>query len=111
MDFEFDDLKKEFLAEADAKVKEIGDVLRVATPASSESLERTMYLAHQLKGAGGSYGFQSISTDAAALESALENLAKGNSTEANYEISRRLSSLAAEIEWRSRELASRPTSP
>ena len=30
------------------------------------------YLAHQLKGSGGSYGFQRISTDAAELEKAVE---------------------------------------
>ena len=67
MDFEFDELKREFLAEAEEKVREMQANLDDRSP---QSLERLTYLAHQLKGSGGSYGFQRISTDATELEKA-----------------------------------------
>lgn len=70
MDFEFDELKREFLREATAKVDEIAELLRGGIGDSER--ERAFYLAHQLKGAGGSYGFATISTEAAALERELE---------------------------------------
>ena len=64
-DPELDELKREFLAEAQEKVDEIQSMLgRDRTP---QLLDRLVYLAHQLKGSGGSYGFQAISTDAAEL--------------------------------------------
>ena len=70
MDFEFDELKREFLVEATSKVDEIAALLEKGIEDSSR--ERAFYLAHQLKGAGGSYGFSVISTEAAALEKDLE---------------------------------------
>jgi chemotaxis protein histidine kinase CheA len=72
VDFELDDLKREFLAEADEKVVELQTTLDGEQ--SPEALDRVTYLAHQLKGSGGSYGFQRISTEAAALETAVEAL-------------------------------------
>lgn len=71
MDFEFDELKREFLLEATSKVAEIASLLKGEGMADS-ARERAFYLAHQLKGAGGSYGFATISTEAAALEKDLE---------------------------------------
>ena len=76
MDFEFDELKKEFLTEAEGKVQEIVDFLK-ADELDKAALDRMIYLAHQLKGAGGSYGFQVISTEATALESVVEQLSHG----------------------------------
>jgi HPt (histidine-containing phosphotransfer) domain-containing protein len=70
MDFEFDELKREFLREATAKVDEIATLLKGGI--GDPERERAFYLAHQLKGAGGSYGFAAISTEAAALEKELE---------------------------------------
>ena len=75
IDLELDELKREFLAEAEEKVQEIQSRLDDRSP---ESLERLTYLAHQLKGSGGSYGFQRISTDAADLEKAVERLGAGD---------------------------------
>lgn len=77
MDFEFDELKKEFLTEAEGKVREIVDFLKAPKP-DKVALDRMIYLSHQLKGAGGSYGFQVISTEAAALESIVEQLLAGS---------------------------------
>lgn len=70
MDFEFDELKREFLRDATSKIDEIATLLDGGIGESER--ERAFYLAHQLKGAGGSYGFATISTEAAALESELE---------------------------------------
>jgi len=74
VDLELEELKREFLAEADEKVREIQT--RIDGESSPETLERLSYLAHQLKGSGGSYGFQRISIDAAELETAVELLAR-----------------------------------
>ena len=104
MDPEFDELKREFLTEAEGKIKEISSALRSETPPSAKSLERMIYLAHQLKGAGGSYGFQVISTEAAAIESSLEKVAKGDANPIG-DIEQRLQNLASVVETRSRELA------
>jgi HPt (histidine-containing phosphotransfer) domain-containing protein len=77
IDLELDELKREFLAEARGKVQEIESALDGRpTP---DSLARFAYLAHQLKGSGGSYGYQSISTEAAEIEKAVEQLAAGES--------------------------------
>src|SRR5262249_54859082 len=70
VDPELDALKREFLGEARDKVREIETHLEVER--SPKSLERMTYLAHQLKGSGGSYGFERISSDAAELEKAIE---------------------------------------
>ncbi len=101
MDAEFDELKREFLAEAEAKVLEIRDVL-AEDNGSRESFDRITYLAHQLKGAGGSYGFSRISTEAAALEGAVEQWA--SSGQKSDEVTSRMKALTAEIELRAREL-------
>src|SRR2546427_13080438 len=79
VDPEFDELKREFLAEADEKVREIQ--AKLDGDRGPQSLERLVYLAHQLKGSGGSYGFQRISTDAEELEKAVELLHSGGSAE------------------------------
>jgi len=63
MDYELLELKREFLAEADGKVREIQNVLDGER--DSKALDRLAYLAHQLKGSGGSYGYARISSDAA----------------------------------------------
>ena len=70
VDHELDELKREFLAEAEEKVREMESALENST--SSSSLDRVAYLAHQLKGSGGSYGYQRISADAAEIEKAVE---------------------------------------
>src|SRR5947208_456572 len=54
VDLELDELKREFLAEADEKVREIESKLADRPP---ESVQRLSDLAHQLKGPGGSHGF------------------------------------------------------
>jgi len=95
LDPELDELRREFLAEAQGKVREMQSTLAGGT--SRESLERLAYIAHQLKGSGGSYGYERISAEAAELERAVE---KG-ATEALEE---HVASLGAEIDRRAREL-------
>ena len=51
VDPELDELRREFLAEAQGKVREMQSAL--AGGKSRESLERLAYIAHQLKGSGG----------------------------------------------------------
>ena len=85
--------------ETEEKVREIEKAL--AATRSAESIERISYLAHQLKGSGGSYGFQGISTHAAALEKSIE--ADGDELDAN--VRKHVDDLRAEIEARTRELA------
>ena len=72
VDHELDELKREFLDEARAKVEEMQSVLLADEEAGS--LERIGYLAHQLKGSGGSYGYAEISSNAAEIEKAVERL-------------------------------------
>ncbi len=74
VDFELDELKREFLDEALEKVVEMQSTID-GGDRGSEVLERLAYLAHQLKGSGGSYGYQQISDDATELEKAVESLA------------------------------------
>src|SRR5512141_2467715 len=50
VDHELDELKREFLAEADDKVREMRAAL--GDSGTPESLDRLAYLAHQLKGSG-----------------------------------------------------------
>ena len=103
VDFEFDELKREFLTEAEEKVVEMQARL---DERSAQSLERLTYLAHQLKGSGGSYGFERISADAAELEKAVELLVNGGQDDRLEEqIQQHVVNLRAEIERRSRELA------
>ena len=104
MDPELDELRREFLAEAGDKVSEIQAALDGER--TSESLGRMTYLAHQLKGSGGSYGFERISADAAGLEKAVEQLADGEPADRlEASIQQHVINLRAEIDSRSRELA------
>ncbi|MCU1350114.1 MAG: hypothetical protein JWO56_3144 [Acidobacteria bacterium] len=102
VDLELDELKREFLAEAEEKVREIAAA--VAGERTPEVLDRLAYLAHQLKGSGGSYGYQKISTDAAELEKAVEQLAAGNGA-ADHGIQQHVTGLRDEIARRMAELA------
>lgn len=101
VDHELNELKREFLDEAREKVVEMqGALERVA---EQTSLERLAYLAHQLKGSGGSYGYQRISTDAAELEKAVESMA-GGGTSQEEKIQQYVLNLRSEIDRASREL-------
>lgn len=107
VDYEFDELKREFLAEARDKVREIESSLD--GDRNPERLERLTYLAHQLKGSGGSYGFERISSDAAELEKAVEGLTNGEHAERiEQKIQQHVVNLRAEIDRRSRELSATP---
>jgi len=75
VDRELEALKREFLTEAKAKVQEIAAA--VGGPRDSKTLDRLAYLAHQLKGSGGSYGYARISDDAAGIEHAVEQITTG----------------------------------
>jgi HPt (histidine-containing phosphotransfer) domain-containing protein len=99
MDFEFDELKREFLVEATSKVDEIASLLK-GDPIGDSARERAFYLAHQLKGAGGSYGFAVISTEAAALEKDLEKSPPDPSA-----LEKRVANLSEVIRERQAELA------
>lgn len=104
VDLELDDLKREFLAEADEKVRELQ--AKLDGEQSPEALERLTYLAHQLKGSGGSYGFSRISTDAAELETAVEELAREGTTPGiDDRIQQHVFSLRAEVDRRMKEYA------
>lgn len=97
VDTELDDLKRVFLDEAREKVNEMQSALEQS---SSTSIERLTYLAHQLKGSGGSYGFQRISSDAAALEDALER----DGVDLDARVQQYVVSLRLEIERCARDL-------
>lgn len=101
VDLELDELKREFLAEAEEKVREIATAL--AGERTPEALDRLAYLAHQLKGSGGSYGYQKISTDAAEIEKAVELLAAGDGA-ANNGMQQHVQGLQDEIAKRTQEL-------
>lgn len=100
-DPEFDELKREFLNEAQMKVQEISGLLATGTQTPRVARERMIYLAHQLKGAGGSYGFPSISSNAAALEGALEKMQDSGPADARTEAEGRVKNLLEQV---SREL-------
>jgi HPt (histidine-containing phosphotransfer) domain-containing protein len=72
VDHELDELKREFLEEARVKVEEMESVL--GSNDGNETIEKLAYLAHQLKGSGGSYGYADISSNAAELEKAVEGI-------------------------------------
>jgi hypothetical protein len=93
VDHELNELKREFLSEARDKISEMQSAL------DGESLERVAYLAHQLKGSGGSYGYQRISTDAAELEKCVESPSPDEARIQQYVVS-----LRAEIDRAAREL-------
>ena len=104
VDYELNELKREFLDEARDKVLEMQSALEQSV--TTESIDRLTYLAHQLKGSGGSYGYQRISTDAAALEKALERVAEDGELLADLEpkIQQHVVNLRAEIDRCAREL-------
>lgn len=104
VDHELNELRREFLDEAREKVSEIESVLERAPAA--EAIDRLTYLAHQLKGSGGSYGYQRISTDAAELEKALETVADDGAAFTGLEakIQQHVGNLRAEIDKSAREL-------
>lgn len=104
VDHELDELKREFLAEAEAKVREMQSALEGERTA--ESLQRLTYLAHQLKGSGGSYGYARISADAAELEKAVESVGRGDRSDPlDAKIQQHVLNLSIEIEQRARELS------
>jgi chemotaxis protein histidine kinase CheA len=101
VDHELNELKREFLDEAREKVVEMQTALDRMTDRGS--LDRLAYLAHQLKGSGGSYGYQRISTDAAELEKVVESMAGGGATQ-EEKIQQYVLNLRSEIDRASREL-------
>ena len=102
VDPELDELRREFLAEAEAKAREIQ--ASVGDGRSPQSIERLTYLAHQLKGSGGSYGFERISAEAAELEKAAERLGGGESGESlDRKLREHAGNLQSEIEMRRKE--------
>ena len=104
VDHELDELRREFLIEAGDKVREMSSTL---SNDSAESFERLAYLAHQLKGSGGSYGYQRISTDAAEIEKAVERIAKGDSSGLKDKIRKHVENLLSEISRSTEELSAR----
>jgi HPt (histidine-containing phosphotransfer) domain-containing protein len=105
VDYELNELKREFLDEARDKVTEMQSALEASR--NADSLERLAYLAHQLKGSGGSYGYQRISTDAAEVEKAVESLAEmrnGDGAAVEARIQQHVVNLRAEIDKCAREL-------
>ena len=99
VDPELDALKREFLHEAQDKVREIEAALGDSN--GSAELDRVAYIAHQLKGSGGSYGYQRISAEAAEIEKVVESM-NGDGAE---QIRRHVRLLTEEIDQRSRELS------
>ncbi|HXI14028.1 MAG TPA: Hpt domain-containing protein [Thermoanaerobaculia bacterium] len=111
MDHEFDELKREFLAEAETKIQEIGQVTEKISEANlTESVDRAAYLAHQLKGAGGSYGFQKISTEAASFEKALERIPAEGLEPVRTALKSCVDNLSGEVALRIKELSISPVS-
>ena len=107
IDLELDELKREFLDEARQKVREIES--KLDGERDDDSLDRVAYLAHQLKGAGGSYGFQRISTEAAALEKALERLHSEPKSRFDAEVQQHALNLRSEVEKQAGELGTGET--
>ncbi|HEX6158917.1 MAG TPA: Hpt domain-containing protein [Thermoanaerobaculia bacterium] len=103
VDHELDELRREFLDEAREKVEEMQSVLEAER--SNENLDRLAYLAHQLKGSGGSYGYERISTDAAEVEKAAEVLVRGGGNPAlEARVQQHVLNLRTEIDRAAREL-------
>jgi HPt (histidine-containing phosphotransfer) domain-containing protein len=104
MDQELNELRREFLAEADEKVREIEAAL---TDQSTGGLDRLTYLAHQLKGSGGSYGYAAISADAAEIEKTAEKIVAGEASldGVRPSLQQRVESLRSQIAKSSSELA------
>lgn len=96
VDHELNELRREFLDEARDKVSEMHSAVNAGR--SVAALDRLAYLAHQLKGSGGSYGYQRISEDAAGLEKAIQEQ-REDADLAGY-----VENLRAEIERAAKEL-------
>jgi chemotaxis protein histidine kinase CheA len=107
VDHELNELKREFLDEAREKVAEMQSAVERGDH-DSASLDRLAYLAHQLKGSGGSYGYQQISDDATEVEKAVETLAdpsgKGDGATLEAKIRTHVINLRTEIDNGLREL-------
>ena len=104
VDRELEALKLEFLSEAKAKVLEMTKA--VDGGRDSESLQRLAYLAHQLKGSGGSYGYAHISNDAAEIEKTVEQITSGGSHEdAESLLKAKVASLKAAVDDAEKEVA------
>lgn len=107
VDLELDELKREFLAEAEDKVREIEQMLEAGR--DSASLDRLAYLAHQLKGSGGSYGYERISSESAAIEKAVERMARGEKDDGlEAKIQQHIVNLRAEVAKGTKELPPPP---
>jgi HPt (histidine-containing phosphotransfer) domain-containing protein len=96
VDHELNELRREFLDEARGKVTEMQSAL--TGEHNPDALERLSYLAHQLKGSGGSYGYQRISDDASGLEKAIQE------GRVDGDLAPFVERLGAEIERASKEL-------
>jgi HPt (histidine-containing phosphotransfer) domain-containing protein len=108
VDHELNELKREFLVEAKGKVNEMQAALERPSP---ENFDRLSYLAHQLKGSGGSYGYQRISADAAELEKAVERIVATNPNgDVDARLQQHVINLRSEIDRCARELPE-PVSP
>ena len=97
VDHELNELKREFLDEAREKVAEIQTALHGVD--DDVARERVAYIAHQLKGSGGSYGYARISTEAAALEKCVESPSLDEAKIQQYVVS-----LRSEIDRAAKEL-------
>ena len=106
VDHELNELKREFLDEAREKVDEMQSILDGGLR-DSASLDRLAYLAHQLKGSGGSYGYPQISDDSTELEKAIESLAgnNGDPTTLDAKIRTHVTNLRNEIDGAVKELS------
>jgi|SRR5215203_1059202 len=105
VDYELNELKREFLDEAREKVEEMQSTVDNGGR-DGASLDRLAYLAHQLKGSGGSYGYQQISDDAAELEKAVESMAgqNGDGASLDEKIRHHVLALRTEIDNAAKEL-------
>jgi len=101
VDPELDELRREFLAESADKAREME--AGVDGGRSQQSLERVIHLAHQLKGSGGSYGFERISTEAAEVEKVAERLLRGEN-DALESVRTHVANLREEIEKQAKAL-------
>ena len=106
VDHELNELRREFLAEVETKVGEMQRALDDGR--DSASLDRLAYLAHQLKGSGGSYGYERISSEAAEIEKGVEKLAGGSDAATEEKIRQHMVNLRDDVQKSARELATTP---
>jgi len=105
VDYELNELRREFLDEAREKVREMQNALDAER--DSAAIDRLAYLAHQLKGSGGSYGYAKISSEATTIEKEAKRLVNndGGDPRAEERIQQSVVNLRAEIERSAKELA------